>query len=244
MKGIGTVVPSTWIISTMLIILIAIVLFVFRPITPVSPVETYVNVTFCPEKTKYYISAKGDEECCDGEVSGDRCIGTRVCTMSSSKSLPSCKDMMSTYFSEKAARVCPADMPYYYEVRGGVGGACTSSKLSAAMLPLYPSAPSCTVYRDGKDNVAKADSCYNQKQLSDMKCITPKCKKMLVPIMAPNGGAAMLTTQTFMVKDSIMPHTCYGRESVLAAGYSSSLVDTHPAICENANRTLIERRAA
>ena len=94
--------------------------FVFLQLEEVSKregfVDTGLQVRFCPLTAPVVQTAKGNTDCCDGDLLDGKCKGNVICTQSPSHdSVPTCSDYWKDYFTKKSADVCPANMTNYYE---------------------------------------------------------------------------------------------------------------------------------
>lgn len=246
-----------------LIILIAIII-IFRPSN--TRTEGYTGgdvtrqITFCPGNTQFYTNAKGSDNCCDGTISGHRCVGKNICTFSEGTSiLPNCSAVQGEYISAAGKKLCPSTMPYYFEKSGGVKGCTSTGYLKDTYEPATsPGGKSCVIYGARVDNMLKADSCANHKLLADMKCVIKGCGKS----MQEGNGMPPMASQTFRLPDEIKPRQCIAKESAVnGANYilsdpSSGAamreqaktmladIDTSFDICENAERVLVHKRVA
>jgi hypothetical protein len=247
-----------WTATAIFIIVFIVLLYIFRLRTGNVPIEKFSAGSaagiFCPPGTKYYISLNGDEECCNGEVNGNKCVGKAVCTMSSSMKLPSCRGVLEEHLKKRSREICPKELPNYFE-RSGMK-ACTASELRHDNLqPINPSAATCKVYPTTAENMRKDDSCYIKKQLSDMKCLTPNCTKAPFKNEWWYPNPPLLITQTFNVPGEFQTRTCTTRNSVInytqnvPAKYSEkktqleNIIVNSDGICENAYRKYVEKRA-
>lgn len=122
------------------------------------------QLSFCPVNTTAYLNLDGDTECCDGRVTMNECMGTPICAISTTSSLPPCSEIQATYYKIQANDKCPPSMPKYYEGVGGNSG-CATILNTNKNAPANNGTPQCTIYKDMSTNYSNATSCYNQMNL-------------------------------------------------------------------------------
>jgi hypothetical protein len=135
---------------------------------------TATQLSFCPVNTTAYLNLDGDTECCDGRVTMNECMGTPICAISTTSSLPPCSEIQATYYKIQANDKCPPSMPLYYEGIGG-GSGCASMLNDTKNGPVNNGTPQCTIYKDMPTNYSDSTSCYNAMNL---ETISDRAKKL------------------------------------------------------------------
>jgi hypothetical protein len=198
--------------------LIIVLVILFRRSTIQKEGYATVNdvrqVTFCPHGTTFYTNDNGQDICCDGQVTGRRCNGKKVCTFGEgSPNLPNCSAIQGEYMKEAGSKWCPSTMPHYYEMKNGQKGCTSEGYMAGSYTPVITNkANACNIYKSQTDNIVNADSCMNQKILADMKCIMPGCNKGL---QKDRDGFPPFMTQSFKIDGEVMPRSCVDRESAI-----------------------------
>jgi hypothetical protein len=251
---------GAWFITAICIVLVIIGLALFRPgwgqtkVVAKASTDGFASaaptVTTCPPGTTYYIATNGDTMCCKGEVVGSRCSGTPICTFASTTgAVPSCSAIYGDYTQALAAKMCPKEMPRYFEAAGRKG--CTASTLKLDKYePTDPRAPTCTIYASTEDNDTKTDSCLNLRRLSDMPCLTAGCKKAINAGQPWNRLQFPLLEQVYSAggPGSIDTRVCYDRDSLLKYARAAKdqrlidTIDTSDMVCAVAQRKVVEGR--
>ena len=137
-------------------------------------VDTTLQIRFCPLTAPVVQTAKGNTDCCEGDLLDGKCKGNVICTQSPSHdSIPTCPDYWKNYFAKKSADVCPPTMPNYYEdVRSTANpkGCSSSRPIADGTAPSNRSLPRCRVYNTSDENTTAQDSCYIEKLKQRVRC--------------------------------------------------------------------------
>lgn len=131
-------------------------------------------LSFCPQFAPQIQTAKGNTDCCQGEIVDGKCNGKTFCTLSPSHDgIPTCDNAWRSYFLERAKKNCPSSMIYYFEdvknVRGAKG--CSTSQTNKqGNAPSNTGARRCVIYPTDRENREKADSCYIERERLKTRC--------------------------------------------------------------------------
>jgi len=183
----------------------------------------------CPPGTNPFFDKSGDTVCCDGQVQGNQCTGTIVCTFATNHaSLPTCSSITQAHAAEMSAKLCPPSMPLYET---------DSCKSSAA-----PSAKTCKIYQNQLDNKIDPTSCYNQRLLENTACFGTNCTKRVVP----QKDAGMCLIQVEFTGQDGHRRNCYTKETygdyLQTLGKKSSFdPDRNILICDVAKAVFVDR---
>lgn len=159
------------------------------------------NLLSCPAGLNMYYGKSGDPLCCKGTVSGNSCDGITKCCLSSSGckgvsngKIPSCVGIQKKYYANQSKIYCPKTMSNFYVNKNGQKF-CTAGKINSSMDgPLTSSQKKCSIYSD-VDSMKYSDpnSCYNQKQLANIKCFGTDCIKSVR--ILPNSGSSLISVE-------------------------------------------------
>lgn len=178
------------------------------------------SIGFCPMGYNPFHDKNGNQVCCDGKVSGNKCIGTPRCGQTTRAGLPTCGQLLKDYYATKGKDICPPSLPNYYESPNGTLAGCTEGSLNTQMTaPNLPSQKTCKVYPSAADNEAKVDSCLNQRRLETTPCFGVDCQKSL----SVQNAAGMALVQVEFTGTDKHRHTCYTTDS-----YTDFLNKTQP----------------
>ena len=167
-----------------------------------------VALSACPSNMKTFYLPDGRTACCDGSVTGSRCLGAVQCTMTgeSQPGLPSCATLLQKAYQSKGAQ-CPPSMPAYFENKTQKG--CTAGALNSEMTgPAHATQPACRWYPTLDENLTQKDSCELQKQLDEAPCFGTHCVKRIEVA----GGPPLIAIQ--FVDRSGMMRIAYTRKSL------------------------------
>ena len=133
-----------------------------------------LNITMCPTYTTEIQTAKGNTDCCQGDMVDGKCNGTTFCTKSPAYAdIPSCVDKWRSYFTEKSTSTCPPSMPNYYEdvTNSAAPKGCSAGAITEdGKMPKDTLSKQCKIYTSEEDNKTKPDSCHNEKLRALFQC--------------------------------------------------------------------------
>ena len=154
--------------------------FVFLQLEEITKKEhegfatTSLQIRFCPLTAPVVQTAKGNTDCCEGDLLDGKCKGNVICTQSPSHdSIPTCPDYWKDYFAKKSRDLCPPSMTNYYEdvkSTSAPKGCSASPPVADGTGPSDPSVPSCRVYNTTDENKENPDSCHIQKLKEKVRC--------------------------------------------------------------------------
>jgi hypothetical protein len=133
-----------------------------------------LDIRTCPSFASEIQTARGNTDCCQGDMVDGKCNGTTFCTKSPSYAgVPACDEKWREYFTTKGTDFCPPTMPHYFEdvinpsaIKGCSAGPITKD----GKMPKDATAKQCKVYPSEEDNLSKIDSCYLEKQRAKIQC--------------------------------------------------------------------------
>lgn len=132
-----------------------------------------ITLNMCPLWAAQVQTAKGNTDCCEGELLDGKCSTKTFCTLSPSHDgVPSCINAWKTYFTEKSNQ-CPSTMPNYFEDvkrRNGPKGCSVSNIKEDGSSPQAITASSCVIYASEKENREMPNSCFVEKERLKVKC--------------------------------------------------------------------------
>ena len=135
--------------------------------------QRLITINMCPQWAPQIQTAKGNTDCCEGELLDGKCSAKTFCTLSAPHDgVSSCIDAWKQYFAEKRKQ-CPSTMPNYFEnvkVRNSIKGCSASTIKEDGSVPQNSSAKRCRVYDTEKENREKIDSCFVQKERLKIQC--------------------------------------------------------------------------
>ncbi len=135
-----------------------------------------LEINVCPLGVNEIQTAKGNTDCCRGDLLDGKCTGSTFCTKSPSyNGIPTCQDAWRRYYTQKGRQFCPSTIPNYYEdvlkpqsIKG-----CSAGPIQRdGKLPTNPSLRKCRIYATLQENKTKADSCYLEKERLKIRCPT------------------------------------------------------------------------
>ena len=132
-----------------------------------------ITLNMCPIWAPQVQTAKGNTDCCEGNLVDGKCSTRTFCTLSPAHdNVQTCINAWKQYYANKSKQ-CPSTMPNYFEdvkVRGGQKGCSVSNTKEDGSLPVNPAAARCKIYDNEKDNREKTDSCFVEKGRLAVKC--------------------------------------------------------------------------
>lgn len=151
-----------------------------------------VTLNLCPVWAPQIQTAKGNTDCCEGDLVDGKCSSRTFCTLSPAHDgVPLCIDAWRKYFADKSAQ-CPSTMRNYYEdVRNKdkPKGCSVSQPVLDGSQPQNQSVPKCRIYNTERENRELADSCYIEKQRLQVKCPSfPGYSNTIEKVMVKEGG--------------------------------------------------------
>jgi len=178
--------------------------------------QTETQLTFCPVNTNAYLNAKGDTECCDGEVKMNECLGKAICAIATNSSLPSCSEVQQTYNDLMAKDICPAGLKYY---ESKTASGCANILNPTRDGPGINSETQCIHYSDMNSSYAHADSCHNQKKLQN--------SSENMPDLFKNSGTSYISSALSPVK--------IGKETIQIVNVTYGLATGAQNTCQSAD---------
>lgn len=133
-----------------------------------NPVEGFqtgrsITINMCPQWAAQVQTAKGNTDCCEGDLVDGKCNTKTFCTLSPTHdNVPTCINAWKQYYAEKSKQ-CPSTMPNYFEdikTRGGLKGCSVSSTKEDGSSPVNPMQNRCKIYVTERENREKSDSCF------------------------------------------------------------------------------------
>jgi hypothetical protein len=132
-----------------------------------------ITLNMCPLWAPQVQTAKGNTDCCEGELLDGKCSSRTFCTLSPPHdTVPSCMNAWKSYFAEKSKQ-CPSTMPNYYEdvkTRNGAKGCSASKPKQDGSTPQNMSASRCVIYASEKENRERPNSCFVEKERLKIRC--------------------------------------------------------------------------
>lgn len=133
-----------------------------------------INLNFCPSWAPQTQTARGNTDCCEGDLVDGKCNGTTFCTMSPPHDgVQTCVEAWKKYYAQKSSQHCPTTMPNYFEDqknRQALTGCSASLIENDGSKPKNGAAARCRVYRTEKENREQKDSCFVEKGKLSVKC--------------------------------------------------------------------------
>lgn len=133
-----------------------------------------IQLNFCPSWAPQTQTARGNTDCCEGDLVDGKCTGTTFCTLSPPyDTVPTCVSAWKSYYARKSAQHCPSTMPNYFEdpknPQAVLG--CSASLIQAdGTSPRNSTAARCRIYTTEKDNRERTDSCFVEKGRLAVSC--------------------------------------------------------------------------
>ena len=132
-----------------------------------------ITLNFCPLWAPQIQTAKGNTDCCEGELLNGKCSSRSFCTLSAPHdNITTCILAWRQYFAQKN-RQCPSTMPHYFEqvkVKGGNKGCSASAPVEDGSGPRNISANRCKIYNTERENRSRPDSCFVEKERLKVRC--------------------------------------------------------------------------
>lgn len=132
-----------------------------------------VTLNFCPVWAPQIQTAKGNTDCCEGDLLDGKCTSNTFCTLSPPHdTVPVCIDAWQKYFNDKSKQ-CPTSMLYYYEDvkdKNKPKGCSASPPLETGITPQNSASPKCRIYATDRENRENADSCFVEKERLKIQC--------------------------------------------------------------------------
>ena len=133
-----------------------------------------INLNFCPSWAPQTQTAKGNTDCCEGDLVDGKCNGRTFCTLSPPHDgVPTCVESWKQYYAQKSQQLCPTTMPNYFEDpknKQAIVGCSASLIVNDGSRPQNGSAARCRVYKTEKENREMADSCFVEKGKLAVRC--------------------------------------------------------------------------
>lgn len=225
-EGMASKLTLTFLITVTVALLVASYFLIQK--TSVEPFQDRpysvndLDINTCPTYTTEIQTAKGNTDCCQGDMVDGKCNGTTFCTKSPAYAgISSCVDKWREYFKDKGLKTCPPTMPNYFEdvTNEQAPKGCSAGAIEPnGSLPKPGTAAQCRIYASENDNKTKADSCYVEKMRALVQC--PSVKGQSPPTFLQRWSwkddslvAFFTCNYPFEIG---MPGTCYDKKSVEA----------------------------
>jgi hypothetical protein len=171
------------------IAVILVVLYIKDNIKSQNVEETFQNyyLSACPSGYKSFYDNNGDIICCNGEIIANKCISDNQCKLNgvSTPDLPNCVEFILKDYAEKAKKLCPSNLPNYFEDKSKNFKGCTSGLMNDTLTgPQRLDQPKCLIYSSFEQNYNSKDSCDNLKLLDSAQCFGNNCTKELIQPVA------------------------------------------------------------
>lgn len=133
-----------------------------------------VSLNFCPTWAPQVQTAKGNTDCCEGDMVDGKCNGKTFCSLSPPHDgIPSCLDAWKRYYEQKSIQQCPQTMPNYFEdqknKQAPVG--CSASLIEEnGSKPKNAASARCRIYKTERENREMRDSCFVEKGRLAVRC--------------------------------------------------------------------------
>jgi hypothetical protein len=203
---------------TVLLISITIILVVLyikdnmnKPVIEETFQNYYLNA--CPSGYKSFYNNNGDTVCCDGEIVANKCISDNQCILNGTGTpdMPNCVEFILRDYADKAKKVCPSNLPNYFEDKTKNIKGCISGQMNDTLTgPQNTDQPKCIIYSSFEQNYNSKDSCANQKLLDSAQCFGNNCTKELIQ---PNPSAPPLVAIGF-TDSTGMHRVAYSKQSM------------------------------
>jgi hypothetical protein len=132
-----------------------------------------ITLNMCPLWAPQVQTAKGNTDCCEGDLVDGKCSSTTFCTLSPTHDgVPTCINAWKQYYADKSKQ-CPSTMKNYFEdvkTRGGQKGCSSSLTKEDGSGPVNPTQSRCKIYPTEQENRTNADSCFVEKGKLAVKC--------------------------------------------------------------------------
>lgn len=132
-----------------------------------------ITLNFCPAWAPQIQTAKGNTDCCEGDLLDGKCSSRTFCTLSPPHdNVPVCIDAWQNYFNEKS-KTCPSSMIFYFEDvknKDQPKGCSASPPLETGIRPQNGSSPRCRIYNTERENRENLDSCFVEKERLKVSC--------------------------------------------------------------------------
>lgn len=133
-----------------------------------------LDIRTCPSFASEIQTARGNTDCCQGDMVDGKCNGTTFCTKSPAYAgVAACDEKWREYFTTKGTDFCPPTMSNYFEDvtdSSGKKGCSAGPITNDGKLPKDGTAKQCKIYASEGDNKARIDSCYLEKQRAKIQC--------------------------------------------------------------------------
>ena len=200
-----------------------------------------VSMTSCPSGVTSYITSTGDTMCCDGDVVGDMCNGTNICTLSpkTGSGIQSCSEWMTREWKTRSHRFCSRNMPHYFgkwrRRPGNKEGCSASIPTMDGSEPSVPTDSQCKIYQSHDEEITNPDSCYNIQALDNLVCPQANATKSIASYPVPGRTMPVILKCNYMPSSGKMPVDCMDDKSVSEylrkGGFSESSISNWLKVC-------------
>lgn len=139
-----------------------------------TPSTNAISLNFCPSWAPQSQTARGNTDCCEGDLVDGKCNGKTFCTISPPHDgVPTCVDAWRQYYDQKSKSLCPTTMPNYFEDqknKQAVVGCSASLTETDGSKPKNGAAARCRIYKTEKENREMRDSCFVEKGKLAVQC--------------------------------------------------------------------------
>jgi hypothetical protein len=144
-----------------------------KPIEGFQTTGSTITINMCPTWAPQVQTAKGNTDCCEGDLLDGKCSSRTFCTLSPTHGdVQTCINAWKQYFAEKSKQ-CPSTMANYFEdvkTRGGPKGCSAARTKEDGSGPETLTAARCKIYSTEKENRENPDSCFVEKERLAVQC--------------------------------------------------------------------------
>lgn len=175
-----------------------------------------LSITLCPMQTTSINTAKGNTDCCNGDMIDGKCNGNTVCTKSPEHDdIPTCLAYWRTYYENKGKEHCPSTIPNYFEdiEDSSKQKGCSVSPVSTdGTQPRDAQAKKCILYANERDNLTKEDSCFIEKEKLKTTCPVVDNQRVSPSLYIVNKEVQSFKC-TYKVEPDNLPYECFDDSS-------------------------------
>lgn len=173
-----------------------------------------IIINTCPLGTQSIQTAKGNTDCCSGDMIDGKCNGKTVCTNSPvHDDIPTCADYWRKEFEANQKKFCPKALPNYYEDvlnPKNEKGCSKSPTRKDGSQPEDAKMEKCIVYSDEKQSLTKQNSCFLQKERLEIKCpVLDDGQKASPAYYIVNGEVRGYNCNYARITDPGLPYECF-----------------------------------
>lgn len=181
-----------------------------------APGSSEIAITMCPKNTNSINTAKGNTDCCSGDLIDGKCNGSTVCTISPAHDdVPTCLGYWKNYYESKGKALCPSSLPNYFEDiedPSKVKGCSASLTSTNGKEPRDAQAKKCILYTNERDNLTKEDSCFLEKEKMEKTCPIVDNQRVSPQFYIQNNEVKSYKC-TYGVEPDNLPYECFDDSS-------------------------------